>query len=118
MVGRWCWLVCRARGSAGIRAAKARGMDRDDDHMLVKLWGAVCRFIVGVMSGAFVSVVIFVVVTGLEIFSFWEGPWKHSLWIVPLVWGALAVLWFQQMLEMAKRLFEGIFALLAWGRWP
>ena len=70
------------------------------------------KFITAVFFGLFVDAVIFVVVF---YFSFRRyGPNEFPGWLaevmiaVPLIWGVLGIFCFHRMIDLSRRIFEGI----------
>ena len=73
--------------------------------------GAVLKFIGSALFGGFVSLVVVLAAFFLEIDRFWQRPWIHLLWVIPLVWGFLGIFWFEKMLDAARRIFEDFFGV-------
>ena len=70
--------------------------------------GAVAKFFAAALFGGFVSLLVFFVVLLIGIDAFWQSPWPHVLWIIPLVWGVLGIFWFERMIDMARDLVETV----------
>lgn len=64
------------------------------------------RFVGCALFGGLVSFVIFFVVMFFGLYGFFDSYWKHSLWIVPIVWGILGIFWFDNMLDIARDIVE------------
>ena len=90
--------------------------DSQDDP-LGGIGGAISKFVCAAVFGGFVSVVVFLGVlwlgwgdeTGMD--RFWNSPWPHILWIIPLVWGFLGVFWFDRMLDASRDIFDRFFGV-------
>jgi len=82
-----------------------RHMDEHDPQRGLAV--VIAKFIVSALAGWFVSFVLLACL--FDVASFWRGPWKHVLWAIPLFWGALGILWFDQMLELARDVFDRTF---------
>ena len=72
-------------------------------------FGAVLKFVAAAFLGGFVSLVVIAVVFLFGIHSFWQAPWLHILWIIPIVWGILGIFWLDRMLELGRKIFEDYF---------
>jgi len=73
--------------------------------------GVIGRFIVATFFGGFVSLVILAIVLWVDLDMFWESPWPHVLWLIPMVWGILGIFWFDQMLNAGRKIFEMFFGI-------
>ena len=73
------------------------------------VYAGFCRFVGCALFGGLVSLVIFFVVIFWGLYGFFDSYWKHTLWIVPLVWGILGIFWFDRMLDIARDIFEAPF---------
>ena len=72
--------------------------------------GAVCKFFGSALFGALVSLVIFLVITySGDIDAFTATAWVHILWVIPLLWGVLGIFFFDQMLDLARKIIGGFF---------
>ncbi|MBM4041455.1 MAG: hypothetical protein FJ290_23380 [Planctomycetes bacterium] len=69
--------------------------------------GAVLKFVFAALFGGLISLVISVIVYWTGAHEFWRSGWVHTLWIIPLVWGVLGIVWFDEMLDWAREFFEG-----------
>ncbi|MBM4034734.1 MAG: hypothetical protein FJ291_23565 [Planctomycetes bacterium] len=70
--------------------------------------GAVLKFFFSALFGCLISLAIAGLFywCGLGLW-FWQSRWVHILWIIPLAWGLLGILWFDQMLDWAREILEG-----------
>lgn len=73
--------------------------------------GAVAKFVGAGLFGGFVSLVVFLGILWLDVDAFWQSPWPHVLWIIPVMWGVLGIFWFDKMLDAARKIFEGFFGI-------
>jgi hypothetical protein len=73
--------------------------------------GAFFKFIMAALFGLLVSLAIGFIAAWLLMDSFFATPWVHILWIIPLVWGVLGIFWFDQMLELGKKIIEYLFGI-------
>ena len=73
------------------------------------LWEAVLKFVLAALFGCLVTLVVILAILGMGLDSFWASRWVHILWIIPLLWGCLGVIWFDRVLELGRDVFEGYF---------
>ena len=76
---------------------------------------AIAKFFGAALFGGFISFIVFALI-------FWINPnalsllW-HILWIIPVVWGILGIFWYDKMLDIARRIVEGIARFIARFPW-
>jgi hypothetical protein len=69
------------------------------------------KFVCAGLFGGFISLVLFLTVLWVDMPGFWESPWPHLFWVIPVVWGTLGIFWFDKMLDVARKLTEGFLGL-------
>ena len=77
---------------------------------------AIAKFVGAALFGGFISLIVLVFFYCFHIFP--PNHWWHILWIIPVVWGILGLFWYDRMLDIARRIFEGFARFIAWfPRW-
>jgi hypothetical protein len=81
------------------------------------LTGVLAKFFFAALFGGMVSLLVFFVFFLLwgdfyEFIKFtYDSAWFHLLWVVPVIWGILGIIWFDQMLEIASSFVEYVLGL-------
>lgn len=77
-------------------------------------FGAFYKFLGASLFGLLVSLVVFLSMIFLAAESFFAPPWIHVLWIIPLAWGLIGVIWFDPMLDLGKKILDGFLKAISW----
>lgn len=86
--------------------------DRKD--ILKGPFGAFYEFLGAAFFGLLLSLVVFLSMIFLAVESFFAPPWIHLLWIIPLAWGIIGVTWFDQILDLGKKILDGFLEAISW----
>ncbi len=76
--------------------------------------GIFARFIISAFFGGLISFIILALIVGLTRYIYWSWvadyliqKLVYAIWIVPLCWGFLGIFFFDTMISIASKIFEG-----------
>jgi len=72
------------------------------------------KFIGGALIGGLISLGIFLVATWLDAEAATNTIGICILWIIPLVWGMMGILFFDEMLDITKKVIAVILDIFDW----
>lgn len=69
------------------------------------------RFVGSALFGGFIALLIFFIICRSRYLGNYilGSAWKHLFWGIPVGWGILGIFWFDEMLDLAGKVFEQIF---------
>ena len=84
-------------------------MSNSSRHPLSGPAGLLFKFFGAALFGGFLSLLVLVAAYAIDIAAFAESRWVHLLWIIPLIWGLLGLIWFEPMLNLARNIVNAFF---------